>query len=506
MVDQIIQGKTRTKRLYSSYYTESDPILSYMVSKLDINKNDLVLEPSAGDGVFIEKILSSDKGEKLSIEAVDLNSDAVTNLKNKFKQNGNVTIRETDTLLDVTFDLFSNSGGYYTKVIGNPPYGAWQDYQKRNVLKKIYGGYVRETYTLFIRRGIDLLKENGKLVFIIPDTYLALHLHKDLRKKLLTETRIEEILLIPSSFFPGVNFGYSNLSIITLQKNKNIKNNNLKIIKVENSVDSLYELSKGNYEAADDYQEISQDEILGSVDHSFFIGADKKLRTMINGHNNTLGDIADCVTGFYSGDNGQFLAVIDDSVKGSKKYKKVNKSSINEQYLEENNILSGLKNGKHYVPILKGSGGIVKKPTQWFVKWDEETVEFYKKDKKARFQNSKYYFRDGIGVPMVKTSKFHAFLLEKRLFDQSVVGIFPRDKSLINYLIAFLNSSTCNTIIKSINHTVNNSANYLKKIPIIINDEIINDMNRIVETYKQTEDPALLLQVDQTFNRLYQFN
>lgn len=506
MADQIIQGKTRTRSLYSSYYTESDPILSYMTSKLDLNDGDIILEPSAGDGVFIDQLLSSANGKIISVEAVDLNPDAVVNLRNKFKNDKQIAVRETDTLLDPTFDLFANSGGFYTKIVGNPPYGAWQDLKKRSALKKLYGGYVKETYTLFLRRCVDLLKENGKLVFIVPDTYLALRVHKDLRKQLLKETRIEEILLIPSNFFPGVNFGYSNLSIITLQKTRNTQGHNIKIVKIEKSVDDLYELSKGNYKIGDDYQELNQQEILNSTDHSFLIGANKKLRTMINDHHLTLGDLADCVTGFYSGDNRQFLAVIDDSIKGAKEYKKIEKNFINELYLEEDNLLFGLKNGKHYIPILKGGGGIVKKPTQWFIKWDKETVEFYKTDKKARFQNSRYYFREGIGVPMVKTNKFHAFLLEKRLFDQSVVGIFPKDQALLNYLIAFLNSSSCSTILKSINHTANNSANYLKKIPIIMNRSIIDEVDSLVESYKVTPSSSALLQIDQTFNRLYQLN
>lgn len=57
--------------------------------------------------------------------------------------------------------------------------------------------------------------------------------------------------------------------------------------------------------------------------------------------------------------------------------------------------------------------------------WSKNAVLHYKKDKKARFQNPKYYFRYGIGVPMISSSSITASLIEYKLFDQSIVGIFP---------------------------------------------------------------------------------
>lgn len=54
-----------------------------------------------------------------------------------------------------------------------------------------------------------------------------------LRKFVLTNTKIEEILIFPSKFFSGVSFGYSNLSSITLQKTtqETALENNVKVIK-----------------------------------------------------------------------------------------------------------------------------------------------------------------------------------------------------------------------------------------------------------------------------------
>ena len=184
------------KDLFCSYYTNSDDITSYMSRMISVDDNDIILEPSAGEGIFIDEILKFEK--KVHIDALDINSEAIRVLENKYKNNPSVVVRRTDTLLDAQLDkydvselwlketdvlldqqldLFGSTDGYYDKVIGNPPYGAWQDYEKRDVLKKKYTGhYVKETYSLFLLRCLSVLKMGGKLSFIIPDTFLFLNI------------------------------------------------------------------------------------------------------------------------------------------------------------------------------------------------------------------------------------------------------------------------------------------------------------------------------------------
>ena len=206
-----------------SYYTNSSDIISYMLHRLDVKNGDVVLEPSAGEGVFIDELLNTKS--VLHIDALDIDQTAISILKGKYKDNPAVSVRETDTLFDEQLDLFETSslllkktdtlidsqldffgtiGGHYDKIVGNPPYGAWQDYDKRELLKRKYPGqYVKETYSLFLLRCISVLKIGGKLSFIIPDTYMFLNLHTKLRELLLTATKIQEIITFPSSFFPG---------------------------------------------------------------------------------------------------------------------------------------------------------------------------------------------------------------------------------------------------------------------------------------------------------------
>jgi adenine-specific DNA-methyltransferase len=184
---------------YQAFYTKSTPIVDYMVNKLLLMPTDKVFEPCGGDGVFIEAIL--DANEFANIDICELNPTSIAVLQHKFSSFQNVSIRECDTLLDNDLSFNSNFGGYYDKIIANPPYGAWQDLEKRAILKKMYSDlYAKESYALFLFRCIELLKEDGILSFIIPDTFLNLHMHKAIRKHILTKTKIVELALFPSSF------------------------------------------------------------------------------------------------------------------------------------------------------------------------------------------------------------------------------------------------------------------------------------------------------------------
>lgn len=68
---------------------------------------------------------------------------------------------------------------------------------------------------------------------------------------------------------------------------------------------------------------------------------------------------------------------------------------------------------------------------------------------------------------MVKASTVRAFLMTDRVFDQSIVGIFPKDSSILYYLLALMNSDTINDLVHAINPTANNSSNYIKQLPYI---------------------------------------
>jgi adenine-specific DNA-methyltransferase len=497
-------------RKYQAFYTKSTPIVDYMVQKLSLNPTDKIFEPCGGDGVFIEAIL--DENEFANIDICELNPASIAVLQEKFSTFKNVSIRECDTLLDNDLSFNSNFGGYYDKIIANPPYGAWQDLEKRAILKKMYSElYAKESYTLFLFRCIELLKEDGILSFIIPDTFLNLHMHKAIRKHILSKTKIVELALFPSSFFPGVNFGYANLSIITLQKNSTQKECLANTFKVLTNFSTVEQLAKTNENELKVYS-YSQQVIFSNPDYAFLISDNLSISNAINKAEIKIGDIANCVTGFYSGDDKTFLQVNSPDLKNGKNYDLVDPNKINREYKNVTNILDGFESDKYFLPIVKGGNTKFLKPEGWFMNWSKEAVLHYKKDKKARFQNPQYYFRFGIGVPMISSSSITASLIENKLFDQSIVGIFPKEESLTYYLLAFFNSTTCNKLIRTINPSANNPANYIKKIPFIqpstLDKQVIENLVKTILTSIATVgqyDCGLEQKINEKFEEIYGF-
>jgi hypothetical protein len=482
-----------------------------MVKRLELQEDDVVLEPSAGDGVFIDEVIK--KQPNINITALDINPEAISTLNNKYADKPNIKVINTDTLLDEQLDNYVIENGRYTKIIGNPPYGAWQDYEKRDFLKKKYKGfYVKESYAIFLLRCISLLKENGILSFIIPDTFMNLHMHNRLREFLLLNTKIKEIVIFPSSFFPGVSFQYSKMCIITVKKvvdfNKALDNEIRIISGLKKAIDldditNERDLSKYNEES------LKQKDIYDSVDKAFLLQGGEGIRNLINNIDTKLGDIADCVTGIYTGDNKRFFKVANDRVRNQSKCPIIEENEINNDYLQYENILEGIEGERHFIPVVKGAADNYIRNIDWYIDWGKEAINFYNTEKKARFQNSQFYFKTGIALPMVKSSKIKANLIENMVFDQSVVGVFPKEDKHLYYLLGLFNSEVFTKIVHTINPTANNSANYIKKVPLIIEEEgikhITSIVKKIIEAKRETGkvDSKLQQKIDEYFNAQY---
>ena len=489
---------------YQAYYTKSDPILDYMVGMLGIQPSDSILEPCGGDGVFVDKIRNfiSD----VDIDVLELNPESVSLLKSKYSDCHRVNIKETDTLLDE--DIIQSSKKY-DKIIGNPPYGARHDEKKRQQLSCMYPHlYTKESYTLFLYLCIRNLKPGGRLCFIIPDTFLSLHRHQGLREYLLTNTKIMELSLFPSKFFPGVKFGYANLCIITLERCEDIDSNLMNDIVIRKDYVDVTQLARSKEIPP---VIVKQGMVYKNPSFAFMINSSTYLLKLINNEKVLkIGDIANCVTGFYSGNDKSYLHPANCNIKNSKNYSCVSEANIRHSALNIREKSKGISSNDYMIPIVKGGNIEYLKPNNWYMDWSEKAVAEFRKSKKCRFQNSEYYFREGIAIPMIRSSKLTASILDGRLFDQSIVGVFPLDSKWMRYLLAFFNTKVCNEIINIINPSANNSANYIKKIPFLTPDEDIlykvdDIVDHILIKLRQGDDEieSLKTELDGIFSLLY---
>lgn len=98
----------------------------------------------------------------------------------------------------------------FDAIVGNPPYVMLQNLDNRfsfEYTSKNYfsAKYKIDTYQIFIERSINLLKKDGLLGFIIPNTFLK-NIHSEpLRKFILLNTDIKELLLFDYPVFKGAS-------------------------------------------------------------------------------------------------------------------------------------------------------------------------------------------------------------------------------------------------------------------------------------------------------------
>ncbi len=424
-----------------------------------------IFEPCVGSGALLENLI----GVPESVEAVDIDPGGFELAKIRFPHDFLKLHHEDFFSLLLNFDTellrpcFASSP--YDAVIANPPYGLSIDKGLRSRLKKMYPDlYVKESYSLFLIFSVLLLREGGRYVFIVPDSFLASTNHRSTRAFLAREARPTHIVRFPSKRFGSINFGYGGLCIIA--GNKGALQKDLSVSWSE--FDATENLTRERVESKG--INLTGAKLLSSVIEGWnlhvLFGQSLEQRSKL-----TLNDVAECKTGIYTGDNLRFIGFDLKRIK-----RKLNGHPINwSQQVEEKDLslipgilTTGLPDsGKSYVPLVRGGHREAFEKPSSAIMWTKDAVDFYIANDKARFQNSSFYFREGLAVPMVSSSRLSASYMNQSVFDQGVVGVFPKEQEMLDYLLLYLNSDLATTTLKAIvNGHANNSANYLKRLPI----------------------------------------
>ena len=272
-------------RLQGNYYTPDAAvafIIANTVAKCDIVANPRlrVLDPACGCGYFLlqaydvlyqkfvqsrESLLElyphmdwSDAGIHAHIIShnlwgadIDESAAAITavslSLKHRaLQKSANIVVydslrRPDQQPAEKIRQLWSNR---YDYVIGNPPYLSFGlrgtgklEPQYREYLRKAYADsaeYKLSYYVLFIQRGIEMLKEDGKLSYIIPDSFLLGRYYSKIRRYIMENTLIQIIAHLNCNVFRNASTGYSVICVLQKkQPNAKPSANRMEIYRVE---------------------------------------------------------------------------------------------------------------------------------------------------------------------------------------------------------------------------------------------------------------------------------
>lgn len=171
----------QNKNIYSQFFTYHHHIQSILVSLIRNTTGD-VLEPSAGAGFLMQ-----------AFSAVDTRKITGWEIDSTLPHISNAPIVYGDF-----FHLAQETKHYYSTIIGNPPFIQWKNVHTttQENAQKIKNNYTDKIniYCLFIDACIDLLEDQGELIFITPKEWLYSSSAQPLREKIIRTGVLTDIV------------------------------------------------------------------------------------------------------------------------------------------------------------------------------------------------------------------------------------------------------------------------------------------------------------------------
>ena len=184
----------KEKNAHGQYFTPK-AVADLMVGMLAAPKTAPVLEPSAGEGVFLDALAAAGFTNCTGVEI-----DPV------------LVAKSTHGLVQGSFVSWQ-APAPVTGVIGNPPYIRWKDLDatsKREVqAHPLFGtlfNSLSDYLTVFIALAVDALAPGGELIFITPSFWMHTTHSAPLRDWLLARGAITDVVdFKEAAVFPGVS-------------------------------------------------------------------------------------------------------------------------------------------------------------------------------------------------------------------------------------------------------------------------------------------------------------
>ena len=233
-----LKEDSSVQKLRGAYYTPL-PLAEMMVG-LFSNRTDChrVLEPSCGDGVFLEALRRADAIKQYDhIEAIEIDKAEAKKVKERMSSYGNVNVINQDF-----FDFYKTNQDsvQYDLILGNPPYIRYQylEEKQRDLMSEILtsqgmkANKLVNTWVGFIVSCVNLLSENGKIAFVIPAEIMQVAYAEDLR--LFLADHLSKITLIT---FEELVFPDIEQEIVVFIGEKGAEEKGIRIVELNNLED-----------------------------------------------------------------------------------------------------------------------------------------------------------------------------------------------------------------------------------------------------------------------------
>lgn len=184
-----LKANSSEQKLRGAYYTPLK-LANAMVKLFASERINNILEPSCGDGVFIEALNQQNFiSTANTVTAIEIEKEEALKVREAFICKENISVYNEDF-----FEFYKNNADIakYDLIIGNPPYIRYQylTETQREIQSKILtdngmkSNKLINAWVCFLVASVQLLSQNGKIAFVIPAEILQVAYAEDLRKYL----------------------------------------------------------------------------------------------------------------------------------------------------------------------------------------------------------------------------------------------------------------------------------------------------------------------------------
>lgn len=340
-------------RFVDSRLNVSNVFLSDLVAHLlDIQKPDVVVDFGSGVASFLSLIAASydEPLMRHELRGVEINSEDADLSKMVLEMCGaKYEIRNAD-FLKANIDKFYQ----FDKGYAFPPIGLRADLSIVDIEKKELINNRTSSEWLFVLKALEGLKENGKLVALLPDGALFKASDTRVRQYLLEEGLIEGIISLPANAFSDSNI---KLSLVILSKG----NKSFKYVDGEELLKDLPIKGLNSEEASTDLftaynlQEVKKYS-LGNVENVYF---NLSLNSIMENESDSslpvLSDVAEVIRG----SNMTLSNFKDEIFEGESNYQILTSSDIQENGIINYGKLVNIGGGKKYDKFVLQKGDVI---------------------------------------------------------------------------------------------------------------------------------------------------
>lgn len=204
-----LKKNSSEQKLRGAYYTPLQ-LADAMVGLFASQNIATVLEPSCGDGVFLDSLKNLKILDKVRrVTAVEIEPDEAEKVRSRYLGFGQIEVC-TEDFFDYYYRVLGKES--FDLILGNPPYIRYQYLKEsqREMQSEILISHgmkanrLINVWVAFIVACVQLLSENGKIAFVIPAEILQVAYAEDLRLYLANNLAKITLITFEQLVFPDI--------------------------------------------------------------------------------------------------------------------------------------------------------------------------------------------------------------------------------------------------------------------------------------------------------------